>query len=105
MLGVFFYFKENITINYWLSFFVLACLVLSLHYIKYLKSVHNPLIRFFLNTLLPIGLNFLIISTFMNNNDVIPLLVVLILIIPELMVRFAFTYLDHSITACPQGLH
>ena len=92
----------------WEVLFYLGICLIQLSLMKFLfftKKLIKSKMRFFLNILLPIGINLILIGSYLYDLNVLHLLILILISVFETILRLIFTKLDHETTInCPKGL-
>ena len=69
-----------------------------------LKFMFTSFTRFILNAFFPLGVNFLLTSSLLNENAVVFALIFIPILLLELLFRLFIADIDNKIEVCPEGL-
>ena len=82
-------------------YFYSGILLIQLALVKFLFASYT---RFFLNAFFPLGVNLLLVSSFIKSNILIYALIFIPLLFLELGLRLFIADIDNTVEVCPEGL-
>ncbi len=85
----------------YLVYFYIGLLLIQVALVKFLFASYT---RFILNAFFPLGINFLLASSLMNENAVFYALLFIPVLLFELLFRLFIANIDNKVEVCPEGL-